>query len=127
MTETRTLQEVNKMLRDDDNSTRLLVEFNRPMLGYWDGGKKSKFEFTINYKVYKDSKGYFTKIGSWEANYWFMVSVGKTVTATLSYAMRALANHFRKNGYYVCCGKTLKEWETKKDSGNAVRLVIVKC
>lgn len=32
----------------------------------------------------KDSRGYFVKVGSWEANYWANVTVSKTLKKTLS-------------------------------------------
>ena len=63
-----------------------------PVNGYWDGGKKQIFEWTINH-IFKDKKGEFAQIGSFEANFWFCVAVGKTDKLTLSYAKRYLKNH----------------------------------
>lgn len=60
--------------------------------GYWDGGKKQVFEWSIDGNVQKDKKGYFVRIGSWGANHWFHVALGKTDKLTLSYAKR----HLRK-------------------------------
>ena len=58
--------------------------------GYWDGGKKQTFDWSIDGTPQTDSKGQFVRIGSWSANHWFYVAVGKTVKLTLSYAKRHL-------------------------------------
>lgn len=69
---------------------KLIQEFKEPIGGYWDGGVKSRFEWEINGQPKTDSKGQFIKIGSWEANYWFHVGLGKTEKLTLSYAKKHL-------------------------------------
>lgn len=61
-----------------------------PVEGYWDGGKKQVFDWSIDSTPQTDSKGQFIKIGSWRANHWFYVALGKTVKLTLSYAKRHL-------------------------------------
>ena len=58
--------------------------------GYWDGGAKQTFDWTIDGTLRQDSKGYFCRVGSWAANHWFHVAAGKTVKLTLSYAKRHL-------------------------------------
>ncbi len=68
----------------------------KPVNGYWDGGAKQVFDWEIERHFGgKDSKGYFVGIGSWSANHWFHVSLGKTERLTLSYAkkhLRAITN-----------------------------------
>lgn len=58
--------------------------------GYWDGGKKQVFDWAINGRPQTDSKGKFIRIGSWTANHWFHVALGKTVKQTLGNAKRHL-------------------------------------
>lgn len=49
-----------------------------PVHGYWDGGFKSVFNWSIDGTPRQDSKGQFVRIGSWEANHWFHVAYSKT-------------------------------------------------
>ena len=62
----------------------------QPVNGYWDGGAKQVFDWEIDGEPNQDSKGQFIRIGSWAANRWFNVAVGKTIKLTLSYAKRHL-------------------------------------
>ena len=64
--------------------------FEHPVSGYWDGGPKTIFDWKIDGTVREDAKGKYIKIGSWAANYWFHVAVGKTEKATLGNARRRL-------------------------------------
>ena len=77
---------------------KLVVTLEKPVNGWWDGGAKSRFEFTIDGRPQKDSKGEFVKIGSWGANTWFNVAVGKTDKQTLSNAARHVKAGFKKRG-----------------------------
>ncbi len=54
-----------------------------PVNGYWDGGAKQVFDWTAEQSYGEDSKGKFVKVGSWSANHWFNVSLGKTDKLTL--------------------------------------------
>ena len=54
--------------------------------GYWDGGAKQVFDWSIDGEPKEDSKGSFVRIGSWSANHWFSVAVGKTIKRTLTNA-----------------------------------------
>jgi hypothetical protein len=55
--------------------------------GYWNGGKKRTFDWSIEWNHRgRDSKGEFVRIGSWCANHWFHVAVGKTEKRTLANA-----------------------------------------
>ncbi len=54
--------------------------------GYWDGGKKSVFDWSID-RVYEDGK---SRVGSWGANHYFEVKTGATEKLTLSYAKQHL-------------------------------------
>ena len=62
----------------------------RPINGYWDGGAKQVFDWSIDGQVKSDRDGKFVRIGSWSANHWFHVAMGKTERLTLSYAKRHL-------------------------------------
>lgn len=68
----------------------LVQTLERPVHGYWDGGAKQVFEWSIQGRPQKDKDGKYVKIGSWSANLWFHVSVGKTEKATLANARRKL-------------------------------------
>jgi len=61
-----------------------------PVQGYWDGGKKQVFEWEIEGSPAKDSKGFFVRLGSFSANHWFHVALGKTDKITLCNAMKHL-------------------------------------
>ena len=67
-----------------------------PIHGYWDGGTKREFIWSIDGGPTQDSKGWFIRIGSWEANHWFHVALGKTVKLTLANARRRLLAGMRK-------------------------------
>ncbi len=62
----------------------------KPVNGYWDGGAKQVFDWNIRGLEGHDSKGTYTRIGSFEANYWFNVAKGRTDRQTLSYAKKRL-------------------------------------
>ena len=69
---------------------KLRQKLDKPVNGYWDGGAKQVFDWGIDGEARRDKQGTFVRIGSWEANHWFHVALGKTVKLTLSYAMRHL-------------------------------------
>lgn len=76
----------------------LVITLETPINGYWDGGAKQTFNWNIDkYASNKD----FSKIGSWEANYFFTVKTGKTDKQTLSYGKRVLSTNLRKRGIKV--------------------------
>ena len=63
---------------------KILVEFEKPIHGYWDGGTKSKGEFNCeivkgSYEG-KEKLEYHYKWGSWEFNFWFRLSPSKNPT-----------------------------------------------
>ena len=59
---------------------------DKPHFGYWDGGDKQVFDWSIEGHIEADSIGKFVRISSYDANHWFSVAVGKTDKLTLSYA-----------------------------------------
>lgn len=69
---------------------KLRQTLEKPVHGYWDGGAKQVFDWEIDGTPQSDSKGEFIKVGSWQANHWFHVALGKTTKLTLSFAMRHL-------------------------------------
>ena len=70
----------------------ILRQTTEKRYGYWDGGAKDTFDWSIAGQVQEDKKGKYVRIGSWDANHWFHVSVGKTEKMTLANAKR----HLRK-------------------------------
>lgn len=66
------------------------VKLKKPIGGWWDGGLKDTFDFKIDGNPKRDSKGWFVKVGSWRANYWFHVAVGRTDKETLRNAKARL-------------------------------------
>lgn len=62
----------------------------KPVDGYWGSWEKQVFDWKIDGMPQTDSKGQFVKIGSWAANRWFHVALGKTIKLTLSNAKRHL-------------------------------------
>jgi len=71
---------------------------NEPIHGYWDGGAKQTFTWSIVSKHGQDGKGEFAHIGSWEANHWFHVALGKTDKLTLANARRRLLAGMKRLG-----------------------------
>ena len=69
---------------------KLRQTLDKPVQGYWDGGAKQTFDWGIEGSPASDSKGQYVKIGSFSANHWFHVAVGKTEKQTLSYAKKHL-------------------------------------
>jgi len=61
-----------------------------PVNGFWYDGKKQVFDWKIEGEPQTDDKGKFVRVGSWEANFWFNVAMGRTEKLTLSYAKRRL-------------------------------------
>jgi hypothetical protein len=78
---------------------QLKQTFEEPISGFWDGGKKQVFLWSIDGVPQKDNKGYFVRIGSWAANFWFSVAIGKTERLTLSYAKSRLKTMARGKRY----------------------------
>jgi len=72
---------------------------DEPISGFWDGGKKQVFDWHIDGIPRFDSKGGYVKVGSWAANLWFHVAVGKTEKATLGNCRRRLSLCIRKSNH----------------------------
>ena len=69
---------------------KLRQTLDKPVHGYWDGGAKQTFDWSVEGSPATDSKGQYVRIGSFAANHWFHVASGKTEKLTLSYAMKHL-------------------------------------
>ena len=66
----------------------------KPINGFWDGGEKKVFDWKIDYHFGgEDKKGKFVRVGSWDANFWFNVSLMKTEKQTLALAKKYLTKH----------------------------------
>jgi|GEM_PF-3047949 len=72
----------------------IIIKFNNAIGGYWDGGKKNTFIFKPWMELYPDKK--FIKWGSWEANFYFYCSSGKTNKLSISYAVRRIKHFLKK-------------------------------
>ena len=68
----------------------LRQRLNKPVNGYWDGGAKQMFDWSIKGNPQTDSEGQYVKIDSYSANHWFHVALGRTDRLTLSYAKKHL-------------------------------------
>ncbi len=78
---------------------KLRQTLDHPVTGYWDGGPKQVFNWSIEkYHIGKDRHGAFVRVGSWCANHWFCVALGDTDKLTLSYAKQ----HLRKTTKIPC-------------------------
>ena len=71
---------------------KLLLFLEKPI------GSKSRIEFSISGPPKKDGKGNYVRVGSWEANQWFHVAVGKTEKQTLVNVRRRLGAGLRQRG-----------------------------
>lgn len=73
--------------------------FARPISGFWDGGPKRIFEWSIDALR---STPTHAVVGSWDANHWFKVKRMKTERQILGIALRRLkktsANYSLKTG-----------------------------
>ncbi len=70
--------------------------FSEPIQGYFDYGPKTIFEWKIDGLPLEDDKGKFVKVGSWDANKWYMVSLGKTEKQTLANLRRKLQSYAKR-------------------------------
>ena len=72
--------------------------FNEPINSMaWNWGPKKIFNWRIEGFPRTDSKGTRVRIGSWEANCWFYVALGRSDKQTLSNARRSLSDSAKKN------------------------------
>ena len=69
---------------------KLRQTLDKPTHGYWDGGMKQVFNWGIEGSPATDSEGQYVRIGSFSANHYFHVAVGKTDKLTLANAKRHL-------------------------------------
>jgi hypothetical protein len=78
----------------------LIQTLEKPVYGYWDGGAKQVFRWSItpgstckgsqlDDPSFKPDRRY-VKVGSWGANFWFYVAKSKTDKQTLGNARRKL-------------------------------------
>ncbi len=82
---------------------KLVQQFNKPISGYWNGGPRSIFHWTIQGNIQEDAKGCYIKVGSYEANHYFHVALGKTDKQTLGYARRQLTAMAKRHGPDITC------------------------
>lgn len=80
------------------SKTRMIITMKKPINGYWDGGPKKRFEFSID-REWKDKKGHVARVGSFGANAWANVGAGKTKRQSdkqiLRNATKRLSKSFR--------------------------------
>ena len=82
----------------------LVQTFEQAINGYWDGGAKKRFVWSID-REYSNGR---SRVGSWEANHFFEVTTGKTEKQTLANARRKLTAMARKHNM-SCTFEYVKE------------------
>lgn len=83
--------------------------FAEPISGYWDGGPKQVFDWSIEGLPKADKDGQFIRVGSFAANFWFHVAYGKTIYQTLGNARRRLQAWARKRNRPPCTFQYIEE------------------
>jgi hypothetical protein len=76
----------------------LRMTIAQPIDGFWDGGRRSTFDFMIDGPPRDDAQGAFVRIGSWGANHWFHVALGTSEKVTLGHARRHLLAQAKRAG-----------------------------
>ena len=69
---------------------------SEPINGYWDGGPRQTFDWSIDPGQHNRKPGEWIKIGCFSANHWFTVRCGDTERRTLANAKMHLAARFKK-------------------------------
>jgi hypothetical protein len=92
----------------------LRLTLTEDISGNWDGGTKRVFDFSLEGIPKKDKKGYFVRVGSWEANYWCNVAISKTIKKTLSNARRRFGTYPGGKWEYIECEENWYSGEFKK-------------
>jgi len=77
---------------------QLLQTFDEPISGYWDGGAKRRFYWRIEGRPKQDKRGWYVRVGSWEANHWGHCACGKTDKRTLGNLRRSLSQRAKRLG-----------------------------
>jgi hypothetical protein len=77
-----------------NNYPTIVLSFEKPVNGYWDGGAKQRLEFTADHER-TDNKGTFVKWGSWSANFYFHSGKGKTPMTAAAYAVKRIKALYR--------------------------------
>ena len=77
---------------------KLVQTFIEAIPGNWNGGPKRVFIWRVAGSPQSDAQGRFVKVGSWDANYWFHVAVGRTNKQTLGNARRRLTALTKRAG-----------------------------
>ena len=80
-----TLAQITELLNH-----KIVVRLEQPVHGYWDGGAKSHFEFTPDLRHYSDGNLPNIEWGSWGANWWFRVELGKSAARHFGTVKRKL-------------------------------------
>ena len=89
---------------------KLIQRLNKKIGGFWDGGLKDTFEWTVDFK-HKGPKEGTVAVGSWEANHWFCMSGRGGERAILNRAKSILARKLAKRGI-------LSEFELVEEDGD---------
>jgi len=87
----RTCGGARRLLTHTKINMKLIQQLEKPIQRFWNKSAKSRFEWTIEGLPKTDAKGQFIRIGSYDANFWFHISLGKTEKATLLNARRYIA------------------------------------
>lgn len=82
------------------NMAVIKITLEKEVFGYWDGGAKDYFEFFVQKpELESDGKSFYSKIGSFMANYWFNIGAGKnkpqSIKSVVSNALRRIKKNCR--------------------------------
>lgn len=83
-------------MKNDNDKLVLITYTNEKVGGYWDGGAKDRFTWTLGRTIQERGREY-QKVHGWEANLWYYVAKGKSDKATLANALRRLRGMMKKN------------------------------
>lgn len=76
----------------------LRMTLDTPVVGFWDGGERTSFDYTLDGLPRRDRQGAYIRVGSWQANAWFHVALGTSARATLGNARRCLVARAKRAG-----------------------------
>lgn len=76
---------------------KLVQTFEEPQPGGYSGTPTREFRWKIIGQPQTDSRGRYVRVGSWAANFWCHVAVGKTDKQTLGNLRRRLSAYLRRS------------------------------
>jgi len=86
-----------------DKRIKIRQIFDKRVYGYWDGGDKTIFNWSFWCYDWKNvKKGDRIEVGSWQANYYFIIKAGNNLEQTILKAIRHIQKITKtKVGYTI--------------------------